>query len=242
MSVNVAAGSGADMQPPNIALTSPADLAQNLVGTLSLTATASDNVGVIGVEFQVDGQTVGSEVTSAPYSVTVDSTVYASGQHIIRARARDAVGNVSAWSRITVTFGVDPAPAGGLLEERVMDHRPAPTHHFRAGARRPHLRRRESRPPSRDQERRAAADSPSTSSRWTTCGERGLIGLAFHPDFANNGYVYVHYTATTPSHAQPHQPPRRQWRRVDRCGDRDRGPAELAGIVHPQRRRDPLRP
>jgi glucose/arabinose dehydrogenase len=25
-------------------------------------------------------------------------------------------------------------------------------------------------------------------------GERGLIGLALHPDFANNGYVYVHYT------------------------------------------------
>jgi len=30
-------------------------------------------------------------------------------------------------------------------------------------------------------------------------GERGLIGVAFHPDFASNGYVYVHYTATTPT-------------------------------------------
>ena len=127
VSVNVAAGSGADTQPPNIALTSPADLAQNLGGTLTLTATASDNVGVVGVEFQVDGQTVGSEVTSAPYSVAVNSTVYASGQHIIRARARDAAGNVSAWSRITVTFGGAAAPAGGLLEERVVGHRPEPT-------------------------------------------------------------------------------------------------------------------
>lgn len=25
-------------------------------------------------------------------------------------------------------------------------------------------------------------------------GERGLLGLAFHPDFANNGYFYVNYT------------------------------------------------
>ena len=25
------------------------------------------------------------------------------------------------------------------------------------------------------------------------CGERGLLGLAFHPDYANNGYFYVHY-------------------------------------------------
>ncbi len=26
------------------------------------------------------------------------------------------------------------------------------------------------------------------------CGERGLLGLAFHPDYANNGYFYVNYT------------------------------------------------
>ena len=27
------------------------------------------------------------------------------------------------------------------------------------------------------------------------CGETGLLGLTFHPDFANNGYFYVNYTA-----------------------------------------------
>jgi glucose/arabinose dehydrogenase len=26
------------------------------------------------------------------------------------------------------------------------------------------------------------------------CGERGLLGLAFHPDYAHNGYFYVNYT------------------------------------------------
>jgi len=26
------------------------------------------------------------------------------------------------------------------------------------------------------------------------CSERGLLGLAFHPDYANNGYFYVNYT------------------------------------------------
>ncbi len=25
------------------------------------------------------------------------------------------------------------------------------------------------------------------------CGERGLLGLVFHPDYSNNGYFYVHY-------------------------------------------------
>jgi glucose/arabinose dehydrogenase len=30
-------------------------------------------------------------------------------------------------------------------------------------------------------------------------GERGLLGVAFDPDFANNQYVYVYYTATSPT-------------------------------------------
>ena len=28
------------------------------------------------------------------------------------------------------------------------------------------------------------------------CGERGLLGLAFHPDYETNGFFYVHYTNT----------------------------------------------
>jgi len=31
--------------------------------------------------------------------------------------------------------------------------------------------------------------------------ERGLLGMAFHPDYQNNGYFYVYYTATSPSGA-----------------------------------------
>ena len=33
--------------------------------------------------------------------------------------------------------------------------------------------------------------------RVTSGGERGLLGLAFHPDFASNGHFYVYYTHTT---------------------------------------------
>ena len=32
------------------------------------------------------------------------------------------------------------------------------------------------------------------SSQVSCCGERGLLGLAFHPDYQNNGYFYVNYT------------------------------------------------
>ncbi|MBI4389169.1 MAG: PQQ-dependent sugar dehydrogenase, partial [Nitrospinae bacterium] len=32
------------------------------------------------------------------------------------------------------------------------------------------------------------------SSLVSCCGERGLLGLAFHPRYAENGYFYVNYT------------------------------------------------
>ena len=32
------------------------------------------------------------------------------------------------------------------------------------------------------------------SSIVSCCGERGLLGLAFHPDYMTNGFFYVNYT------------------------------------------------
>jgi len=32
------------------------------------------------------------------------------------------------------------------------------------------------------------------SGQVSCCGERGLLGLAFHPDYANNGFFFVNYT------------------------------------------------
>ena len=40
-------------------------------------------------------------------------------------------------------------------------------------------------------------DAPFLSVPTQTFGERGLLGIAFDPDFADNGYVYVHYTSDT---------------------------------------------
>lgn len=37
--------------------------------------------------------------------------------------------------------------------------------------------------------------------RVSSGGEMGLLGLAFHPDYENNGYFYVNYTISSPSRA-----------------------------------------
>jgi hypothetical protein len=72
-------------------------------GTITLAAIASDNVGVTRVEFLVDGVLKGSD-TTAPYSMTLDSTTLANGSHTLLAKAYDAAGN--AGTSAGVTFSV----------------------------------------------------------------------------------------------------------------------------------------
>src|SRR6266480_6963352 len=57
-----------DNTPPTVNITSPASGA-TAFGTINITASASDNRGVAGVQFQLDGANGGGEDTTAPYSV-----------------------------------------------------------------------------------------------------------------------------------------------------------------------------
>lgn len=41
--------------------------------------------------------------------------------------------------------------------------------------------------------------TPFITLTTTSVGERGLLGIAFDPNFASNGYVYLYYTVTTPT-------------------------------------------
>ena len=62
-------------------------------GTVTVTANATDNLGVAGVQFQLDGASLGAEDTTAPYSVAWDTSGAAAGSHTLTAVARDAAGN-----------------------------------------------------------------------------------------------------------------------------------------------------
>jgi len=92
-----------DTTAPTVAISSPAANATVSGTSVSLTATASDDVGVANVQFQVDGTLVGS-VTAAPYTVTWDSTTVGSGTHALQAIASDAAGNIASASE-SVTVG-----------------------------------------------------------------------------------------------------------------------------------------
>ena len=76
-----------DTTPPTVAATESGSS-----GTITLSATASDNVGVTNVEFYVDGVLKGADAT-APYSLSLDSTTLTNASHTLTAKAYDAAGN-----------------------------------------------------------------------------------------------------------------------------------------------------
>jgi peptidoglycan/xylan/chitin deacetylase (PgdA/CDA1 family) len=90
-----------DTTPPTVSLTSPAAGA-GVSGTVTLAATAGDNIAVDHVDFRVDGQTVGTDSTS-PYSFDWNSQSVADGPHTVVARAVDGVGNATSTSGTTIT-------------------------------------------------------------------------------------------------------------------------------------------
>ena len=104
-SVTVSNGT-ADTTKPTVSLTAPA-ASSTVSSIVTLSANASDNVGVVGVQFKVDGANVGAEDTTAPYSISWNSTTATNGTHNIRAVARDAAGNTrwSAVRSVTVANG-----------------------------------------------------------------------------------------------------------------------------------------
>jgi hypothetical protein len=99
-----------DTSSPTVALTLPANGA-TVTGLVSVEAAAADNVGVQGVQFQLDGAILATEDTSAPYSVLWDTAAVSAGGHTLRAVARDAAGNQTTSAEITITVPDTNAPA-----------------------------------------------------------------------------------------------------------------------------------
>jgi YD repeat-containing protein len=92
----------ADATGPLVNITSPSPMA-SVTGSVTLAASASDNVAVTSVQFTVDGVNVGSADTSSPYSTSWSSTSVANGSHVVRAVARDAAGNTTTSAGVTIS-------------------------------------------------------------------------------------------------------------------------------------------
>jgi hypothetical protein len=108
--IQSASGSAADTTPPAVSMTSPAPAA-TVAGLTTVSANASDNKSVLGVQFLLDGAALGSEVTSPPYSIVWNSTTATAGSHTLAARARDGAGLTATSNPQTIVVDNSGNPA-----------------------------------------------------------------------------------------------------------------------------------
>ncbi|WP_224366184.1 S8 family serine peptidase [Hyalangium versicolor] len=95
-------GSGpADTTPPSTSITAPAG-GSTLSGTTTISASASDNVGVTKVEFYAGSTLIGTD-TSSPFSVDWNTGAVTNGSYSLTTKAFDAAGNTATSSAVAVT-------------------------------------------------------------------------------------------------------------------------------------------
>jgi subtilisin family serine protease len=90
----------ADTTKPTVAIASPTG--GTVTGTITVTANASDNVGVTRVELRANGVLVASD-TAAPYQFAWNTASAANGGVQLTATAYDAAGNSAVSAPVAVT-------------------------------------------------------------------------------------------------------------------------------------------
>lgn len=112
-----------DNMLPTVSLTAPKN-GVAVRSNVTITASASDNIGIKEVNFNVDGVPVGKDAT-VPYSITWDSTTVADGSHTLSAKAVDMAGNVA--TALSVNVNVDntsPSTPSNLVVDAYLVPKP----------------------------------------------------------------------------------------------------------------------
>jgi chitinase len=105
-----------DSVAPTVEIVSPAD--QSVVtGEIIIQATASDNVGVAGIQFTIDGEVTGIEDRNAPFTMPLNTWLLANGSHTVSAVARDWSNNSST---ATITLNINNQGPPPVVEDKII--------------------------------------------------------------------------------------------------------------------------
>ena len=96
------------VSPTGISITSPSG-GSTQTGTISVSASASDNVGLAKIEFYVDNNKVGED-SATPFSISLDTRTLSNGNHSLTAKAFDAEGNAATSSAVTINVSNSTTP------------------------------------------------------------------------------------------------------------------------------------
>jgi glucose/arabinose dehydrogenase len=177
-----------DPTPPTVSITSPAQ-GSTVSQVPTVSANASDNVGVASVEFFADGASLGTDVTP-PYIVPWNTTTLANGSHTLTAVAKDGAGNQTTSTAVVVSV-LNPAFVNEVVVPDISD---ATTIAFLPGG----------RMLVGELSEKILVVQPGASQPDSTpflqldssqlFGEQGLMDVLPDPNFAQNGFYYVFYT------------------------------------------------
>ena len=191
---------GGDTTAPTVSITAPTG---TVSGTVTITANATDNAGVAGVQFQVDNNPLGAEDTTAPYSATLNTTTIANGTHTLTALARDINGNTALSAPVTIT--VNNVSTGQFENEVLATGLDLPT----AMKFLPDGRMLVAELGGKIKVLQApyTQADPTPFLQLTNVGnaddgtvaQQGIYDFVLDPNFATNHYYYVTYTARTPN-------------------------------------------
>ena len=104
----ITAFGSSDTTSPTTHVTYPPQAA-TVFGSVNISADASDDTGVVGVQLKADGKPIGKEFTAMPYARSWNTAGIPNGTHILTATARDAAGNATTSTPVTVI--VDNVPS-----------------------------------------------------------------------------------------------------------------------------------
>ncbi len=97
-----------DTTAPVTSITSPTNN-KIVMNTITITANATDNVGVSKVQLLIDGNVVATDLTS-PYSFVLDTAMLSDDNHTLRTNAFDAKDNIGLSSIVTIIVDNIPTP------------------------------------------------------------------------------------------------------------------------------------
>jgi thermitase len=100
--------SSVDTTPPTVSISTPAS-GTIVSGTVQITGTATDNVGVTQVQLLVDGS-LNSTCSSIAFSCLWNTSSVAAGSHTITVQATDAAGNSGSATETLMVTTVNPPP------------------------------------------------------------------------------------------------------------------------------------
>ena len=88
--------------PPAISITSPIANATVQGNSQAITSNVTDAQGITSVQYELDGQALGSPVTTAPYSLAWDTTKTANGPHALTAIVTNTANLSTTSASVTV--------------------------------------------------------------------------------------------------------------------------------------------